>query len=99
LVEIRWSGGYQERVGTALEEHGRVEVKTDDAHYRGVVLESMPELVAEPARFLGELARKFHSDYFFATELHDDDNCPFAQGDKIPFEQAKAAKAAHAVGT
>lgn len=88
LVENRWSGGYQELVATVLEDRGTVQVKTDDAHYRQVVLDSMPELLAQdPTRFLEELARRFHSDYFFATELHDDDACPFAHGGRISFQQ------------
>jgi hypothetical protein len=80
----------------AFEDDGRVRVDTSDAHYREVVLQSMPELAADPERFLGELARHFHSDYFFATELHDDDRCPFAHGDQIPFERRGIA---HPVGT
>jgi hypothetical protein len=88
LVENRWSAGYQERVGTVFEERGSVQVKTADAHYRQVVLESMPELLAQdPARFTEELARRFHSDYFFATELHDEDSWPFGHGERIPFQQ------------
>jgi hypothetical protein len=88
LVENRWSAGYQERVGTVFEERGTVRVEADDAHYREVVLGAMPELMAQdPMKFLEELARRFHSDYFFATELHDEANCPFADGSRIPFEQ------------
>ena len=65
-----------------------MKVEAEDAHCREIVVESMPQVMAQdPMRFLEELSRRFHSDYFFATELHDDESCPFAKGSRTPFEQ------------
>ena len=83
LIENRWSGGYQERVGVATVQGGRIEVKADSAHYRDLVQNALPELSSRPERFLAQLPRKFHSDYFFATEPHEDADCPFAHGTRV----------------
>lgn len=88
LIENRWSGGYQELVGRAYEVDGHVEVDADD-HYRRIVLDATAGV--EPERALnGLLAERFHSDYFFVTQGHDDETCPFRQGDRLPFHQEDA---------
>ena len=95
LVENRWSAGWQERVGTVFLDAGHVQVRTEDHHYREVVLGSLPELMAESAsKFLQALPGHFHSDYFFATEPHDEADCPFAAGDRIAMEQASSTQQA-----
>ena len=66
---------------------GRIQVKADSAHYRDLVQNALPELSSRPERFLAQLPRKFHSDYFFATEPHEDADCPFAHGTRVVFEQ------------
>lgn len=88
LIENRWSGGYQERVGRAYEVDGHVEVDADE-HYRRIVLEAAAGL--EPERALKALlAERFHSDYFFVTPGHDDETCPFRDGDRLRFQQDEA---------
>jgi hypothetical protein len=89
LVENRWSAGYQERVGRAYLADGRPEVDAVNAHYRAVVLDS----AAESDDFLGGLATRFHSDYFFATKPHDDDACPFADSERVPFSEPQPGRA------
>ncbi len=92
LVENRWSAGYQERVGRAYQEGGDVKVQTDADHYRAAVLDWDPELRAkDPEAFLSKLTHRLHSDYFFATDLHNDQDCPFAHGEQVPFQPERIA--------
>ncbi len=86
LVENRWSAGYQERVGKAFRRGDVVEVETGDPHYREVVLGADGQQRSDPDGFLASLSSRFHSDYFFATELHDENRCPFADGEQLPFQ-------------
>jgi hypothetical protein len=96
LVENRWSGGYQERVGTASAEGGQIEVSASDP-YAHLVREALGEMEGSSAeQALVELGHRFRSDYFFATDLHDDDECPFAHGEQVPFAEVKVA---HPAGT
>lgn len=83
LIQNRWSGGYQERVGRAYEVDGHLEVDADE-HCRRIVLEVASGMEAERAQNR-LLAERFHSDYFFVTPGHDDETCPFREGDRLPF--------------
>lgn len=38
-------------------------------------------------RWFKTLPQHFHSDYFFATEPHDEHDCPFSGGDQIALSQ------------
>lgn len=96
LVENRWSAGYQERVGRAYRSATGIEIDTDDEHYRDVVLGAGGDRPKDPEGFLASLPGRFHSDYFFATEVHDDDVCPFAHGDQLPF---RGERVAHPAGS
>ena len=101
LVENRWSGGYQERVGTVQVRGGQPEVEPSSErymHYRDVVLSALPEVMAASIwrMRLRALPRHFHSDYFFATEPHDERECPFAGGDQVALSATQTAQR-HAV--
>jgi hypothetical protein len=97
LVENRWSAGYQERVGSAYRGAHGVEVDAQDQHYREIVLRGGEEMSSDPDRFLEGLSARFHSDYFFATELHDETTCPFADGDHLPFRRQPVAQPAESL--
>lgn len=93
LIENRWSGGFQERVGTVYVSDGQVDVKSDNPHYREIVLEGMPDAPkTSAAELLDDLPRRFHSDYFFASAPHDDDECPFARGSHVRIQQSPIAQ-------
>lgn len=96
LVENRWSGGYQERVGTVEISGGKPVVEPCGeryAHYRDVVLDALPEVMAAGVEtWLRALPQHFHSDYFFATEPHDESQCPFAGGGEVPLSESEATQ-------
>ena len=94
LIENRWSAGHQERVGRAFEGPHGVEVDTRDDRYRDIVLGSDAAAASNPEQFLRGLASHFHSDYFFANELHDDEDCPFGESNTLPFGAQPVADSA-----
>jgi hypothetical protein len=100
LVENRWSGGYQERVGTVQVSGGQPEVEPSNeryTHYRDIVLGALPEVMAASVeKWFHTLPQHFHSDYFFATEPHDERQCPFAGGDQVAISVTETAQR-HAV--
>lgn len=90
LIENRWSGGYQQRVGKVFVCEGHVEVEPA-SRYRELVLSAYgDERVSKPKQFLNELGDRYHSDYFFATGPHDEETCPFSHEDRVPFTQSPA---------
>jgi hypothetical protein len=97
LVENRWSSGYQERVGKVFEGASGVVVEPG-GHYSELVLgNGHGPRAGREQQFLDDLADRYHSDYFFATQPHDDEECPFANGDRVQLDSAPAAQpAAHA---
>ena len=93
LVENRWSAGYQERVGRAYNDGHGVIVEADE-RYRAAVLGDNGVGEGDPDALVAELARRFHGDYFFATLPHEDHDCPFADGDLLPFKREPVAEPA-----
>lgn len=94
LIENRWSGAYQERVGKVFVSDGHVEVEPE-SRYRDLLLSNYgDERISKPKQFLNELAERYHNDYFFASGPHDEATCPFSHGERVPFAQAPAIHAA-----
>ncbi len=87
LVENHWATAYQERVARVVLDSEHLQVDADP-HWQELVLGVLARTGlaegSEPA--LRALAERFKSDYVFATALHTDDECPFAEAKRIPVQ-------------
>jgi hypothetical protein len=89
VVQNKWSAGTQNRVARVeLGQGGEITVHSDD-HWDRLVRDALDGIDADsPDGLLRGLAGHFTSDYVFATEPHDANECPFAGGEELPFHDA-----------
>lgn len=86
LVETRWSSGHQERVARVTLAEGSIEV-AGKGHWEELVRDFLESAdLTEDGEALEAVANHFKGDYAHATSPHEDDQCPFADGDRLPFE-------------
>jgi hypothetical protein len=97
IIENQWSAGYQQRVARVWVADAHVEVEGDD-HWFNLVHQVMEHSGAgSPEADLDAIAEHFKGDYAHATVPHGDDACPFAGGDRLPFEaESSRTREAHA---
>src|SRR5215216_6256300 len=87
VVKNEWLAGFQHMVArVTLDETGKVAVQTADEAWREIVLRPVGDVDPErdPEAFLHNLAGAIHGTYLFATDVHDDANCPFARDLVVP---------------
>jgi hypothetical protein len=94
VVKNEWLAGFQHVVARVFPEGEDVHVDTQDPErWEPVILrpfadpESGEEINPERgAEFVVRLHEQIRGDYLFATELHDESNCPFHGGLVLPIE-------------
>ncbi len=87
LVKNEWLAGMQVRLATATE--------TDSGHQLSSVTPGWEDLLTRPltdqygnAVYLAKepldaIPRHYNSEYVFATEVHDESDCPFRYGEVV----------------
>ena len=99
LVENHWATAYQERVARVVLDSEHLQVDADP-HWQELVLGVLARtgLAEGSVPALRALAEHFKSDYVFATALHTDDECPFSEHKRIPFQSALSAETVKRIG-
>ena len=81
LVKNEWMVGLQYQIArVALDSMGKIEIRGDDpARWRASLLRTVGDIdpTKDPEAFLAALPERLHGDYLFATEPHDERDCPF----------------------
>ena len=94
LVETRWSAGFQECVAKVIAHTNGLQIKGAEAHWERLIRDALADAGADDdlGKALSVLSAHFKSDYAHATEPHDDDQCPFAHGQRIPFDAGQVTE-------
>jgi hypothetical protein len=100
LVKNEWLAGFQVVVARAFIEGAELRVDTQEPQRWEPVLrrsftdrESGVEVGPDrPEEFLGGLHEHLRGDYLFATGLHDDAECPFAERLVVPLKSVEQAR-------
>jgi hypothetical protein len=94
LVKNEWLAGMQIRLATVLRSNGDVALANVTPGWEDLLSRPLPNgdgdvfyLMKEPDKALGFLSQFFTSEYVFATEVHDENDCPFRHGGVLAMKQ------------
>ena len=97
VVKVDWGKGTQTRVAhvQAASDDIKIDGGYDDVIRRPYTDRESGKLLepsADPERFVQQLHTVMSGSYLAATELHDDDACPFLEDETLALEPAETAE-------
>jgi hypothetical protein len=91
VVKVDWGKGTQTQVArvSAIDDDVKVDGQYEDVIRRPYTDRKSGKLLeptSDPERFIEQLHTVMGGSYLVATELHDDDSCPFRATDTVALE-------------
>ncbi len=96
VVKNEWLAGFQVVVARVCDDGGTVQIKAAKPEWEALI-EKYRDAEASSDAFIGGLHEHLHGDYLFATEPHDETECPFHGDVILPLVSAEPGRQADRV--